>query len=84
MVIGPCEEWGSRFIPQCHHPRCPLPCLLHIINSIVQLQSTSTKMSGIVEIKSPSEWQSLLSGTSVVVADCMRIILQHQTLESDS
>ncbi|KAG6205550.1 hypothetical protein E4U35_002495 [Claviceps purpurea] len=26
-------------------------------------------MSGLVEIKSPSEWQSLLSGTTIVVAD---------------
>lgn len=28
-------------------------------------------MSGPIEIKSPSEWQSLLSGTTVVVADCV-------------
>ena len=27
-------------------------------------------MSGLVEIKSTSEWQSLLSGTDVVIADC--------------
>ncbi|KAG5926794.1 hypothetical protein E4U53_002994 [Claviceps sorghi] len=26
-------------------------------------------MSGLIEIKSPSEWQSLLSGTTIVVAD---------------
>lgn len=33
------------------------------------------KMSGLIEIRSLSEWQSLLSSTSVVIADCASLAL---------
>lgn len=52
-----------------------MPCLQagHFRNPItIHLNGATTIfiMSGLISIGSTAEWQSLLSGTNVVVADC--------------